>query len=69
MPIYTLTLATRLLLAGFGNVQGRIEVWDADTKRQLTLADAPDSTGLAWDPRSECFLSYTTAPRLRTDNG
>lgn len=67
--IYFSPNGNRLLLGGFGNLPGRLEVWDMETKKQITTCDAPNSTGIIWDPRSECFLSFTTAPRLRTDNG
>ncbi|ERL91840.1 eukaryotic translation initiation factor 2A [Dendroctonus ponderosae] len=58
-----------LLLGGFGNLRGQIEVWDAVNKKKIASCDAPDSTFLQWAPDSEHFLTATTAPRLRTANG
>lgn len=40
-----------------------------EAKKQTVVIDARDTVGIAWDPRSECFIGYTIAPRLRVDNG
>ncbi|CAG0889265.1 unnamed protein product [Darwinula stevensoni] len=60
-----------LLLAGFGNLRGTVDVWGLDgTKfKQAGRLQAPDSTLLHWAPDGEHFLTATTAPRLRTANG
>lgn len=58
-----------LLLGGFGNLRGNIEMWDANSKKQIGTCDAPDSTFLQWAPDGKHFLTATTAPRLRIGNG
>ncbi|GJQ85744.1 hypothetical protein Trydic_g12149 [Trypoxylus dichotomus] len=58
-----------LLLGGFGNLQGQIEIWDAVNKKLIGKCDAPDSTYLEWSPEGTHFLTATTAPRLRIGNG
>lgn len=58
-----------LLLAGFGNLRGYIEVWDLEKKTQTASMQAPDSTMLEWNPRGDIFVTATTAPRLRMANG
>lgn len=58
-----------LLLGGFGNLRGNIELWDANSKKQISTCDAPDSTFLQWAPDGKHFLTATTAPRLRIGNG
>ncbi|CAH1183593.1 unnamed protein product [Phaedon cochleariae] len=58
-----------LLLAGFGNLRGQIDVWDAVSKKKVANCDAPDTTLLHWAADGEHFLTATTAPRLRIGNG
>lgn len=54
-----------LALAGFGNLRGKIEVWDVETKKQLAAGDCPDTTELKWCPDGKHFTVATCAPRLR----
>lgn len=58
-----------LLLAGFGNLRGHIELWDVTSKKLIGNCEAPDSTLLQWSPDGTHFLTATTAPRLRIGNG
>lgn len=58
-----------LLLGGFGNLRGNIELWDTNSKKQIGTCDAPDSTFLQWAPDGIHFITATTAPRLRIGNG
>lgn len=58
-----------LILAGFGNLRGVVEIWDMTKKKQLTTLQAPDSTLLEWNPNGETFMTATCAPRLRIGNG
>lgn len=58
-----------LLLGGFGNLRGNIEMWNTTTKKQISTCDAPDSTFLQWAPDGIHFITATTAPRLRIGNG
>ena len=58
-----------LLLAGFGNLRGHVELWDATSKKLIGSCEAPDSTLLQWSPDGTHFLTATTAPRLRIGNG
>lgn len=60
-----------LLLAGFGNLRGNIEVWhnSKDGIKQIGHLEAPDTTRLEWCPDGEHFVTATTAPRLRVNNG
>ncbi|KAL1500865.1 hypothetical protein ABEB36_006290 [Hypothenemus hampei] len=58
-----------LLLGGFGNLRGHIELWDAINKKKIEECEAPDTTLLQWAPDGAHFLTATTAPRLRTANG
>ncbi|KAF7269965.1 eukaryotic translation initiation factor 2A [Rhynchophorus ferrugineus] len=58
-----------LLLGGFGNLRGQVEIWDAVNKKKIGSCEASDSTCLLWAPDGEHFLTATTAPRLRIGNG
>lgn len=58
-----------LLVGGFGNLRGHIEVWDTANWKKISECDAPDTTLLQWAADGEHFLTATTAPRLRIGNG
>ncbi|KAF2900544.1 hypothetical protein ILUMI_05644 [Ignelater luminosus] len=58
-----------LLLGGFGNLQGQVELWETNSRKIIGKCEAPDSTHLQWSPDGIHFLTATTAPRLRTGNG
>lgn len=67
--IYYNEFGNLLVLGGFGNLPGYIEVWDLNQKKQITELKAPDTTLLEWSPVGDVFLTATTAPRLRMSNG
>ncbi|XP_054271256.1 eukaryotic translation initiation factor 2A [Macrosteles quadrilineatus] len=58
-----------LLLGGFGNLSGQIEVWDTTSRKLISKLESPDTTLLHWSPDGEHFMTATTAPRLRMGNG
>ncbi|XP_064456682.1 eukaryotic translation initiation factor 2A-like [Ornithodoros turicata] len=58
-----------LILAGFGNLRGNVEVWDVKAQKLVSKSQASDSTLLEWSPDGEHYLTATTAPRLRVANG
>ncbi|XP_015126780.1 eukaryotic translation initiation factor 2A [Diachasma alloeum] len=58
-----------LLLGGFGNLRGGIELWDTSKRKLIAKAEAADTTLLQWSPDGEHFMTATTAPRLRVANG
>jgi translation initiation factor 2A len=62
-----------LCLAGFGNLSGKIEVWNMNTPNrvplQISTIQADDTTYFEWCPDGEHILTSTTAPRLRVSNG
>ncbi|KAF0307178.1 Eukaryotic translation initiation factor 2A [Amphibalanus amphitrite] len=58
-----------LALAGFGNLRGKIEVWDMEARKQVAAGDCPDTTELRWCPDGRHFTVATCAPRLRQGNG
>lgn len=62
-----------LCLAGFGNLRGRIEMWNLNTPnrvpKEMCSVQADDTTHFEWSPDGEHVLTATTAPRLRVSNG
>ncbi|XP_063972720.1 eukaryotic translation initiation factor 2A [Diachasmimorpha longicaudata] len=58
-----------LLLGGFGNLRGGIELWDTSKRKLIAQAEAADTTLLEWSPDGQHFMTATTAPRLRVANG
>lgn len=67
--IYYNCFGNLVILAGFGNLRGNVEVWDVANKKLVSTLKAPDSTLLEWCPNGEHFVTATTAPRLRMSNG
>ncbi|XP_077554505.1 eukaryotic translation initiation factor 2A isoform X1 [Haemaphysalis longicornis] len=67
--VYYNPQGTLLLLAGFGNLRGNVEVWDVKGRKQVSRSQAADSTQLCWCADGEHYLTATTAPRLRVSNG
>jgi len=58
-----------LMIGGFGNLRGRIQMWDVAGKCLVSEFDAPDSTDVRWCPDGQRLLTSTCAPRLRMGNG
>ncbi|XP_028276004.1 eukaryotic translation initiation factor 2A isoform X2 [Parambassis ranga] len=58
-----------LVLAGFGNLQGQMEVWDMKKYKQVSKPQAPDATYFSWCPDGEHVVTATCSPRLRVSNG
>lgn len=58
-----------LVLAGFGNLQGHMEVWDIKKYKQVSKTQVPDSTHFSWCPDGEHIVTATCSPRLRVSNG
>ncbi len=59
-----------LLLGGFGNLRGAIQVWSLKDKKQVSDFEAAASTDIRWSPQDgQRILTSTCAPRLREGNG
>ena len=59
-----------VLLAGFGNLAGQIDVYDGDKGyRRVTTIESGNPSVCDWSPDSSFILTATTSPRLRVDNG
>ncbi|KAI5806122.1 eukaryotic translation initiation factor eIF2A-domain-containing protein [Geopyxis carbonaria] len=59
-----------VLVAGFGNLQGEIDVYDRQAgMRKLTTINSSNPSICEWSPDGRHILTATTSPRLRVDNG
>lgn len=59
-----------VLVAGFGNLQGTVDVYDRQNKfTKLTTFEATNTSVCEWSPCGRFILTATTSPRLRVDNG
>lgn len=58
-----------LVLAGFGNLSGQLDVWDVKKYKLISKPQASNSTYFAWCPNGEHIVTATCSPRLRVGNG
>ncbi|KAI0344965.1 translation initiation factor eIF-2A [Trametopsis cervina] len=58
-----------LTLAGFGNLAGKVDIYDRRTLNKVTTLDASNTSHCEWSPDGRFLLTATLSPRLRVDNG
>lgn len=58
-----------LCLAGFGNLNGYMEMWNVDGRKMVAKPQATDTTFMEWCPDGQHIVTATCAPRLRVGNG
>jgi translation initiation factor 2A len=59
-----------VLVAGFGNLQGQIDVYDREAgMKKITTIESSNPSICEWSPDGRHILTATTSPRLRVDNG
>lgn len=58
-----------IALAGFGNLAGKLDVFDRRSLTKVTTIDAPNTSHCEWSPDGRFILTATLSPRLRVDNG
>ncbi|KAF8957747.1 eukaryotic translation initiation factor eIF2A-domain-containing protein [Flammula alnicola] len=58
-----------IALAGFGNLAGKIDVFDRRNLSKVCTIDAPNTSYCEWSPDGRFLLTATLSPRLRVDNG
>lgn len=56
-------------LAGFGNLAGKVDVFDRRSLTKVCTIDAPNTSYCDWSPDGRFLLTATLSPRLRVDNG
>ncbi|KAK2612095.1 hypothetical protein QQS21_001825 [Conoideocrella luteorostrata] len=59
-----------VLVAGFGNLAGQIDVYDLEKDyRKVCTIESGNPSVCEWSPDSRYLMTATTSPRLRVDNG
>ena len=59
-----------VLVAGFGNLAGQMDIYDMEKDYQkLCMIEASNASVCEWSPDGKHILTATTSPRLRVDNG
>lgn len=59
-----------VLVAGFGNLAGQMDIFDVDKDyAKVTTVEAANASVCEWSPDGHYILTATTSPRLRVDNG
>ncbi|KAJ5930696.1 hypothetical protein N7466_006189 [Penicillium verhagenii] len=59
-----------VLVAGFGNLAGQMDLYDLDKNyHKITTVEASNASVCSWSPDGQFILTATTSPRLRVDNG
>lgn len=58
-----------LLIAGFGNLAGTMDVWDRRTLKKVATIEASNTVHCEWSPDGRFIMCATLSPRLRVDNG
>ncbi|PIL33139.1 hypothetical protein GSI_04588 [Ganoderma sinense ZZ0214-1] len=58
-----------LAIAGFGNLAGKVDIYDRRTLNKITTIDASNTSHCEWSPDGRFLLTATLSPRLRVDNG
>ncbi|KAG7006188.1 nucleoporin NUP37 [Physcia stellaris] len=59
-----------VLVAGFGNLAGQMDIYDLEKDRtKVCTIEASNASVCEWSPDGKHILTATTSPRLRVDNG
>eukprot|EP00163_Fabomonas_tropica_P002032 TRINITY_DN1151_c0_g1_i2.p1 TRINITY_DN1151_c0_g1~~TRINITY_DN1151_c0_g1_i2.p1 ORF type:complete len:609 (+),score=190.58 TRINITY_DN1151_c0_g1_i2:84-1910(+) len=58
-----------LAIAGFGNLAGEMDFWDRNKLKIMGRAQSNCAVSYSWSADSRHFITATTFPRLRVDNG
>lgn len=59
-----------VLVAGFGNLAGQMDIYDMENDYQkICTIEASNASVCEWSPDGKHILTATTSPRLRVDNG
>ncbi|KAL8674771.1 MAG: hypothetical protein Q9168_000855 [Polycauliona sp. 1 TL-2023] len=59
-----------VLVAGFGNLAGQMDIYDLEKNYQkICTIEASNASVCEWSPDGQHILTATTSPRLRVDNG
>lgn len=60
---------TLFLIAGFGNLQGEVDIYNRSTLNLVGNCRANSTVYCDWAPCGKIFIAATLCPRMRVDNG
>lgn len=63
------SFGTLFLIAGFGNLQGEVDVYDKSTLNLIGNCRANSTVYCEWGPCGKVFVAANLCPRMRVDNG
>lgn len=66
--IYWGALKRFILICGFGNLDGSIDVWDTIQLKSVGKCKAKSSSLCAWSPCGRKFVTAIITPRMNVDN-
>ena len=58
-----------IALAGFGNLSGKIGIFDRRTLTKVSTIEAPNTSYCEWCPDGRFLLTATLSPRFHVENG
>ncbi|KAJ3402458.1 hypothetical protein HDV05_008521, partial [Chytridiales sp. JEL 0842] len=58
-----------IVIAGFGNLAGDVDVWDRLTFQKAGTFRAPNASSISWAADGRCLMTVTLYRRLKVDNG
>jgi len=59
-----------LATCGFGNLSaGKMQFWNVEKRSEIVQMEVANTTHFEWAPDGQHFVTATTAPRLRINNG
>ena len=61
-------LGRLLCLAGFGNLNGEMDIWDMEVKKKIGSCKSNSASHCEWSPDDRKLLTAILTPRLRVDN-
>ena len=57
-----------ILLARFGNLVGKVDLFDGHSLTHMCTIDVPNTSWCEWSPDGRFLLTAMLSPRLRVDN-
>lgn len=57
-----------MCLAGFGNLNGEMEMWDLETFKQIGYCKSNSASFCEWSLDDRKIMTNIVTPRLRVDN-
>eukprot|EP00825_Cyclidium_porcatum_P031338 TRINITY_DN3318_c0_g1_i3.p1 TRINITY_DN3318_c0_g1~~TRINITY_DN3318_c0_g1_i3.p1 ORF type:complete len:477 (+),score=95.46 TRINITY_DN3318_c0_g1_i3:77-1507(+) len=62
------SLGRYLIIAGFGNLSGEIDIWDTIQLKKIGYCKSSSAISCTWSPDCQKFITAVLTPRLKVDN-